>query len=237
MPAGAESVHFASKAGAALRVLSGLALVAACSSSDEGLFGGGTPDASAGSAGTSAGIGGSAGQSGSAGKAGAGGFDASAGSAGAPDAGGQAGDGQSGAGGTGGDAGKSGAAGAGGDPGIGTGPCNGPLCNFAAGQSCCVADGKGAACIAANQYCTCSGVLCNAVRIRCDGHEDCNGEICCAEFGFTSGELEGISCRQTCQSDFVQRREMCDPQGEPCKNGNACTPLTSLPPGYAACAP
>lgn len=236
MPAGAESVHFASKAGATSRVLLGLALVAACGSSDDGLFGGGgTPDASAGSAGSGAGIGGRAGASGAAGRSGSSG---DAGSAGALDAGGRSGSGgESGASGTAGEAGASGGSGAGGQSGVGTGPCNGPLCNFAAGQSCCVADGKGAACIAANQFCNCTGVLCNSVRISCDGHEDCNGEICCAEFGFTSGELEQIDCRQSCQTDFVTRREMCDPQGAACKNGKACVPLTTLPPGYAACEP
>jgi hypothetical protein len=234
-------VHFASKAGAPARVLVGLALVAACGSSDDGLFGGGTPDASAGSAGTGAGLGGAAGQSGSGGESGSSGRAGSAGSAGAPDAGGRSGSaGDGGAAGEAGDSGASGGggqSGAGGDPGVGTGPCNGPLCNFAAGQSCCVAEGKGAACIAANQFCNCTGVLCNAVRISCDGHEDCGGEICCAEYGFTSGEIEQIACRQSCQSDFVTRREMCDPAGAPCNNGNACVPLTTLPPGYAACEP
>lgn len=212
-------------------VLVGLAAVAACGGADEeDLYGGG----GAGGAGAS----GAAGMSGSGGAGGGEPADAgsdapldtsSGGGAGADDASADAV----------GEAGQAGTGGGGGEPGVGTGPCNGPLCDFAGGQVCCVAENTGSSCIAASQPCTCGGILCDSVRVHCDGPEDCAGKLCCAEQGLTSDSLDQLVCRTSCASDFVgtKRREVCHPGGVPCKNGSACEPIATLPPGYALCAP
>jgi len=199
----------------------------ACGSDDEGLFGSG-------------GTGGGGGQAGASGQGG-GGVDAgtTGGAAGMPDDGGTDAEPDVAAAGMAGQAGQAGGGGAAGDPGVGTGPCNGPLCDFSSGLSCCVGDGTGAQCVPATQPCFCTGILCNTTRIRCDGPEDCPGQLCCAEIGLTSGSIEQLVCRNDCANDFVgtTRREVCHTGGVACQNGSSCEPFAGLPPGYALCAP
>ena len=201
----------------------------ACGSDDEGLFGDG--DGGAGGQAAAAGTGQGGADASTSG--GSGGLSGQAGADAGPDAAAAGMSGMSGA------AGQAGAGGTAGDPGVGTGPCNGPLCDFAGGLSCCVGDGTGAECVPLSQLCVCTGILCNTTRIRCDGPEDCPGQLCCAELGFTSGDVERLICRNDCANDFVgtTRREVCHPGGQACQNGSKCEPFASLPPGYALCAP
>ncbi|MCL4751782.1 MAG: hypothetical protein KJ015_16525 [Myxococcales bacterium] len=216
----------------------GVAL-AACGGGDEGgLFGKGSGGAAGASAsgGTSGGSGGApSGGSAGAGQGGtsSGGASGSAGaSGGAPSDGGGATD-----------AGASGGTGgAGGASGVGTGHCGALTCAFSAGDACCKPEGAALYCsnAALSNPCKCSGILCDALEIKCDGPEDCpSGKICCAERGLTSSTWDVVECREKCTSDPIvgsTRREVCHPGGQPCASGAACQSDAGLPSGYATCA-
>ncbi len=220
------------------------------SSNTAGAAGSAGASGSGGSAGS--GLGGSGGQGAGAGS-GAGG--AGAGSSGGAGAGGAGGAGGVGAGGSGGSgAGGVGAAGAGGSGGSGgavsggaggtagstwSGPgmigCGSDTCGLNQSEFCCLAQGAAPACVTKSNECKCTGILCQALELRCDGSEDCPGKICCLEKAIA--QTPKITCEATCESAItVDRKEVCK-VGHPstCTKGGTCKQAPELPPGVGSC--
>jgi hypothetical protein len=208
-----------------------ISIIVACGSSSEGdLYknkpgSGGTDASTGGTSGISgASTGGSAGSSGSAGQ------DAST-------TGGSAGAGED----AGRDAAPDASGGTGGMSGVGTGKCGDMTCAFVADDFCCKPSNGEAYCAndTVGNECSCEG-FCNTVDIHCDGPEDCeNGEICCADTGFTGGEYNVVECRQTCEQPFPvggPQWEVCHLGGAPCTKGS-CAGDPGLPAGYGTCKP
>ncbi len=233
----------------------------------EDLFGGsgGAPaDASAGAAGSGgAGGAGATGASGGAsGSSAAGGTGAATtgGTAGVGEAGGAgaATGGSAGAGGaTGGASGASGGAagaaaggtssgGSGGSSGgsAGGGPVEGIACGAATcrrdqGESCCLSDSSGLHCFdeQGGDRCTCTGTLCEALEIPCDGPEDCPAaEVCCLSDGITSN---AVACRTSCNNDItVDRDPLCHPTDPaPCPDPQEVCTADSRLEGLFTCNP
>ena len=140
-----------------------------------------------------AGTAGSSGMAGTAGSSGAAGSSGMAGSAGTSGAGGAAG-----AGGTGGAAGSSGAGGSAGSGGSGGGggvlgedeiKCGSATCSIPGGEICCV-NGPNMSCQTGSPSC--------GTDVRCDGAEDCPGQVCCGNEGVIG--YSEFACVGSCPS-------------------------------------
>ncbi|MCA9628239.1 MAG: hypothetical protein KC766_11260 [Myxococcales bacterium] len=183
------------------------------------------------------------GAGGSAGSGGAGGGDDGGASfgGGAGEASGGTGGGEGGSAGGGGDAGDAGAAGQGGSAGNGMGSvsCGGEVCGLPQGQFCCQPQNASAHCVTKSEQCTCTGILCSTIELRCDGTEDCPAQICCFEKGVASEA--NVACANTCdRSVTVDRAEVCKVGvSGSCTKGGNCTaqPFLGLPQGYGVCRP
>jgi hypothetical protein len=222
----------------------GGALVLACGGSDEAIFGGGSPDASAGGSGArggnagnggSAGANGANGASGSSGRGGSGGSGVSdapadGGSTGADsatDSATDAGDATAGSGGT---TGSGGATDGGGtDSGVGIGGPGKVVC----GDTAC--DLPGSQCCLGFPIFGCQPVfppICIvSAQLNCDDALDCeNAQTCCATVA--SNNITSSNCREACRTGEVV---VCNDSTR-CPATTTCKPFTGLE-HYRTCAP
>jgi hypothetical protein len=214
---------------AAVSSFATIVMIVACgSSSEDDLYekkpGSGADASLGGAAGVSGASGGSAGISGGSGSAGQ-----DSGVAG----------GSAGAGGVVADAGPDAKPDAsGGNNGVGTGKCGNMTCAFLADDFCCKPSSGEPYCAndTVGNGCECSGTFCNTFDIHCDGSEDCAGEICCADTGFTGGMYNVVECRQTCETPQIggPQFEVCHLGSALCKKGT-CSADPGLPAGYGTC--
>jgi len=121
-----------------------------------------------------------------------------------------------GAGAAGGGAGAGGtpSGGAGGSGGVGGGSTAEVLCGdnnpvtCAPGDLCCNLSNGADTCVADANDCTCSGFVCQAIVMPCDGPEDCaSGEVCCAKSDLSGTKVAcstscgGLTAAQLCHTD------------------------------------
>lgn len=114
--------------------------------------------------------------------------------------------------------------------------CGAASCS-AQGQQCCRGDNRPATCTAVGADCPCEGLLCGSRTLRCDDHEDCAGQRCCAERDLTSMAVNRTVCLPACVSDTpvgVNRRPVCRLSGPPCARGR-CVAEPGLGPGLGTC--
>lgn len=127
--------------------------------------------------------------------------------------------------GSGGVAGSSGgAAGSGGSGGVGSVgsvSCNGQSCSLTLGQECCVS-----AWVPPQFQCQNLGKSCAGTRVRCDGPEDCFGQVCCAIPNSAGDAIKQLLCRDTCGP---MERRVCTSAPNSCPNGQQCQPSALLP--------
>ncbi len=132
--------------------------------------------------------------------------------------------------GTGGSGGTSGTGGTGGTSGAGV-SCGSTACT--GGDKCCALEPTPGYCTATNNQCACTGSNCTTTDLRCDGPEDCPGQVCCGVFSFQQNRYTRTECRNSCTSSGgTIMREMCHP-GQTCSNPNqTCSQSQGLPAGY-----
>jgi hypothetical protein len=239
-----------------------LGLIVACGSADDtqlrtpssgGTAGTGASGGASGAAGGGGSVAGSAG-AGAGGVSGSGGTGAAAGDGGTAgvgtDASATGGTGASvgGASGAAGDGGAGAPGGTGGSGGTGViGPTPGVVqcgqtlsCSLQNDEKCCLGDNVAASCVDEVTACTCTGLLCGSRSLQCDDAVDCNGGVCCAERGLTSGAWDRVSCRPTCTSDApvgTTRAVLCKVGARDCPNGRVCQADAKLGRGLGTCPP
>ncbi len=202
-----------------------LLLLAGCGSDSDETGGAGGASGSSGTAGAAADAGGASGGGAGTSSGGLGG-----GSGGGAASGGAGGAGAGGAGTGGASTGGTGTGGAGGanTGGTGTGAvqCGPATCNLQS-QFCCAQYNQTPQCKAHGGTCTYS------VEVRCDGPEDCPGQVCCGKL-FIQGKNKSytdLSCQASC--DKSDENVICGAAGS-CPGSMTCKTSLLLPP-YRDC--
>jgi hypothetical protein len=74
-----------------------------------------------------------------------------------------------------------------------------------------------------------AGSSCSSDQIRCDGPEDCPGEVCCERLNGPQTQVRHLDCQSQCGTD----PRICH-TSQDCPAGLQCVP-SSLLPGYYHC--